>query len=93
MRILCPVFLPTTCVVTPVCTENLNPDITDAHLIGIDPDYRLHVSDRLLNQNDGSMLEALKRLNGRTIHRPNRQKDWPDRDRLDVRFERFKTVV
>ncbi|MEK9284706.1 MULTISPECIES: HNH endonuclease signature motif containing protein [unclassified Bradyrhizobium] len=25
----------------------------DAHLIGIDPDYRLHVSDRLLAQNDG----------------------------------------
>ena len=25
----------------------------DAHLIGIDPDYRLHVSERLLGQNDG----------------------------------------
>src|SRR3954470_3146340 len=36
----------------------------DAHLIGIDADYRLHVSDRLLVQKDGSMLEALKRLNG-----------------------------
>ncbi len=39
----------------------------DAHLIGIDPDYRLHVSERLLGQNDGPMLEALKRLNGGTI--------------------------
>ena len=34
----------------------------DAYLIGIDPDYRLHVSDRLLDQNDGPMLEALKQL-------------------------------
>jgi putative restriction endonuclease len=34
----------------------------DAHLIGIDPDYRLHVSDRLLGQNDGPMLEALSGL-------------------------------
>ena len=33
---------------------------------GIDPDYRLHVSERLLTQNDGPMLEALKRLNGET---------------------------
>jgi predicted restriction endonuclease len=33
----------------------------DANLIGIDPDYRLHVSARLLGQNDGPMLEALKR--------------------------------
>jgi putative restriction endonuclease len=31
----------------------------DAHLIGIDPDYRLHVSKRLLIQRDGPMLEAL----------------------------------
>lgn len=34
----------------------------DAHLIGIDPDYRLHVSERLLAQRDGPMLEAIKGL-------------------------------
>jgi len=65
----------------------------DAHLIGIDPDYRLHVSERLLGQNDGPMLEALKRLNGGTIHLPNRDKDRPDRDRLALRFERFKAAA
>jgi putative restriction endonuclease len=57
---------------------------------GIDPDYRLHVSERLLCQNDGPMLEVLKRLNGGSIHLPNRMKDQPDRDRLARRFERFK---
>ena len=62
----------------------------DAHLIGIDPDYRLHVSERLLGQHDGPMLKALTRLNGGTIHLPNRVKDRPDRDRLAWRFERFK---
>ena len=65
----------------------------DAHLIGIDPDYRLHVSERLLGQKDGPMLEALKRLNGGTIHLPRRSKDRPDRDRLALRFERFKAVA
>ena len=40
----------------------------DAHLIGIDPDYRLHVSERLLGQHDGPMLKALTRLNSGTIH-------------------------
>lgn len=65
----------------------------DAHLIGIDPDYRLHVSDRLLYQKDGPMLEALKQLNGQALHLPNRVKDRPDRDRLAVRFERFKAVA
>jgi len=64
----------------------------DAHLIGIDPDYRLHVSVRLLGQKDGPMLEALKRLNGEAIHLPGRVKDYPDRDRLALRFERFKAA-
>ena len=65
----------------------------DAHLIGIDPDYRLHVSDRLLIQQDGPMLEALKRLNGGTLHFPTRAQDNPDRDRLALRFERFKAAA
>jgi putative restriction endonuclease len=65
----------------------------DAHLIGIDPDYRLHVAERLLVQNDGPMLEALKRLDGGSIHLPGRIQDRPDRDRLAQRFERFKAAA
>ena len=65
----------------------------DAHLIGIDPDYRLHVSERLLDQHDGPILEALTQLNGQMLHLPTRAKDYPDRDRLALRFERFKAVA
>jgi putative restriction endonuclease len=65
----------------------------DAHLIGIDPDYRLHVSERLLLQHDGPMLEALKQLNGGTLLPPVRAKDSPDRNRLARRFERFKAMA
>ncbi len=64
----------------------------DAHLIGIDPDYRLHVSDRLLDQEDGPMLQALKQLNGSELHLPSRSQDYPDRDRLDRRFEVFRAA-
>jgi putative restriction endonuclease len=39
------------------------------------------------------MLEALKRLNGGTIHLPSRVKDRPDRDRLALRFDRFKAAA
>jgi hypothetical protein len=39
------------------------------------------------------MLEALKRLNGGTIHLPARTKDRPDRDRLALRYERFKSAA
>jgi putative restriction endonuclease len=59
----------------------------DAQLIGIDPDYRLHVSERLLSQHDGPMLDALKGLNGGTLHLPIRDKDLPDHERLARRFE------
>jgi hypothetical protein len=64
----------------------------DAHLIGIDPDYRLHVSPQLLDQNDGPMLEGLKKLQGVSVHLPKRPKDYPDRDRLSLRFERFRAA-
>lgn len=65
----------------------------DAHLIGIDPDYRIHVSQRLLAQRDGPILEALKGLNGAELHLPQREKDYPDRDRLAARFDAFKNAA
>lgn len=65
----------------------------DAHLIGIDADFRLHVSERLMSQKDGPMLEALKALNGGTLHGPKRLQDRPDRDRLALRFERFRSAA
>jgi len=61
----------------------------DAHMLGIDPDYRLHVSDRLLVQNDGPLLETLKQLHKQKLHLPKRTQDYPDRDRLAQRFETF----
>lgn len=64
----------------------------DAHLIGIDPDYQLHVSGRLLTLHDGPLLETLKRLHRTRIHLPRREKDYPDRDRLAPRFERFRAA-
>lgn len=65
----------------------------DAHLIGIDPDFKVHVADRLLSQNDGPMLEALKRLNGTDLHLPGRAMDYPDRHRLAQRFEVFSKAA
>jgi len=65
----------------------------DAHLLGIDADYRIHVSDRLLIQRDGPMLESLKQLHRGALHLPERVKDRPDRDRLQVRFKLFKEAA
>lgn len=62
----------------------------DAHFIGIDPDYQLHISGRLLEKEDGPMLQALKELNGSSLHLPSRSQDYPDKDRLAHRFETYK---
>jgi putative restriction endonuclease len=64
----------------------------DTHLIGIDPDYRLHVSDALMDQNDGPTLDALKQSHGQLLHLPDREIDYPDRERLAARFEVYQKV-
>ena len=62
----------------------------DANLIGIDSDYRIHVSDALLSMNDGPMFEhGLKAMAGQIIKLPIRSQDYPDRDRLAERFSQF----
>jgi putative restriction endonuclease len=66
----------------------------DAHLIGIDPDFRIHVSDRLLEIHDGPFLElGLKGIVGQVIQTPRRNEDCPDRERLALRFEQFKKAA
>jgi putative restriction endonuclease len=65
----------------------------DAHLIGIDPNFRIHVAERLLVQRDGEMLEALKGLHQGKLHLPLRLQDQPDRDRLALRFKEFKLAA
>ena len=64
----------------------------DSHLIGIDPDYRLHVSERLREKEDGPLLEALKSHDCQVIRLPARRQDYPDADRLAQRFEWFRNA-
>ena len=59
----------------------------DANLIGIDADYRVHVSEALLSMSDGPLFEqGIKAVEGRTLRLPTRAQDLPDRDRLAQRF-------
>ena len=63
----------------------------DANLIGIDPDYKVHISEALLSINDGPMFEfGVKALAGRSIRPPLRPADNPNRERLALRFEAFR---
>lgn len=65
----------------------------DANLIGIDPDYRIHVSEELFAMNDGPMLEqGIKAMRGKALLMPDRLVDRPDRDRLAARFELYQAA-
>lgn len=61
----------------------------DQQLVGVSPDYRVHVSRRLLEEEDGPMLELLKQFHTQPIVVPTRAAWRPDRERLAERFERF----
>jgi putative restriction endonuclease len=64
----------------------------DQNLVGVSPDYRVHVSSRLLDEEDGPMLELLKTFHKEPIVLPGRRAWRPDRDQLAERFERFRAV-
>lgn len=65
----------------------------DQNLVGVSAAYEVHVSKRLLEDEDGPMLELLKQFHALPIVVPSRV-DWrPDRARLAERFERFSAVA
>ncbi len=65
----------------------------DVNIIGISPDYQIHIREDVLSEIDGPMLKhGIQELNSRKIILPSRKQDYPDRDRLDWRFERFRKV-
>jgi len=61
----------------------------DQDLVGVSPDYEVHVSARLLDEIDGPMLDVLKTFHRQPIVVPERRSWRPDRTRLAERFERF----
>ncbi|MFF0607351.1 HNH endonuclease [Nocardia tengchongensis] len=63
----------------------------DAALLGIAPDYRIHISPQLSNAGESPIVEhGFQRLGGEEILVPKRLCDQPDTDRLHTRFEVFK---
>lgn len=64
----------------------------DEDLVGVAPDLRVHVSSRLLDDEDGPMLDVLKGFHGSSIEAPARRLWRPDRERLELRFVRFQSA-
>lgn len=77
-----------------ICMSKIHHAAFDAGLIGIDPDFIIHVSERLLAIHDGPLLEqSLKALAGQKVRVPVDALAVPDRDRLSFRFELFQSAA
>lgn len=61
----------------------------DANLIGIDPDYQIHLNDELLAMKDGPLLESMKQLDGQRLTVPRSVKERPYCEALELRYQQF----
>lgn len=62
----------------------------DKNIFSIGPNYVINVRKDILLEQDGPMLKyGLQSINDKEIILPKRKKDYPDRDRLNVRFKEF----
>jgi len=65
----------------------------DQDLVGIDPNFKVHINRALLEETDGPMLKhGLQEMHGRVLQLPGRASDRPDPERLAMRFTRFLDV-
>ncbi len=65
----------------------------DANLIGIDPDYGLHLSRTLMEAKDGQTLALLKSIEGKKLLLPKNRKNFPDPERLSIKFQEFENLA
>ena len=73
-----------------ICMSALHHVAFDSQLIGVDPDYRVHVAAPLREQQDGDLLATIKGIDGTWLRLPRAREDWPDRGFLERRFEHFR---
>lgn len=74
-----------------ICLSRIHHRAFDANLIGVNTDFQIQVSEKLMRISDGPILEnGLKALHGKEIVLPKARKNWPSRDLLDIRFNEFK---
>jgi len=63
----------------------------DYYIIGVTPDYQIKVRDELLQEIDGPMLRyGFQELHDQKLILPSSKKYWPDQDRLDWRYNKFR---
>jgi putative restriction endonuclease len=66
----------------------------DRNVMGIDPGGEVHIAERLLKEIDGPMLKTgLQGFHGARILQPRRLHERPDPERLEVRYDAFRSAA
>ncbi|WP_254893661.1 HNH endonuclease [Nocardia donostiensis] len=78
-------------VVNGLCLCKIHHAAYDANLLGISPDYRIVVGEKLLqNPDDNPMVRyGFRDMAGRKLALPSRRSDRPSRERLETWFAAF----
>lgn len=83
----------------PQCTDAIDNGLSlcklhhsafDSFMLGVSPDFIIHVRQDVLTEEDGPVLQyALKELDKTRLVLPASASLWPSKDALDWRFQRF----
>jgi putative restriction endonuclease len=77
-----------------LCLCKIHHAAFDQNIVGIDPEYTIHVRRDILSETDGPMLlHGLQELHQRQIVLPSKKADRPGPARLELRFKEFKRAV
>ena len=65
----------------------------DQNIIGVTPDYKIHVREDILHEIDGPMLKhGIQEMHGNKLILPRSFTSRPNRDWLEERYEIFKKI-
>ncbi|MEW6092390.1 MAG: HNH endonuclease [Chloroflexota bacterium] len=66
----------------------------DSFLLGVTPDYTIRVREDILNEEDGPILQyGFKELHTARLILPSYQGNWPDKESLEWRYQKFLQAV
>ena len=66
----------------------------DTNIVGVNPDYKIIVREDVLEEIDGPMLRyGIQEMHNQKLFLPHRKVDWPDQEKLDIRFYSFRKAV
>jgi putative restriction endonuclease len=65
----------------------------DKNILGIKPDYFVEIREDILREIDGPMLRyGLQEFQGKLLHLPRKTHERPDRDALNERYSKFRSI-